>query len=157
MDKQMIEEMAKDIACAGKCTSFNNGKIDLSLFKTSEEIAETLYHLRYCKIPEGSVVLTEEGKQKLLHEMYEQGKFDALADLENDGKVILTKDEYESLKKGVHTVSYQAMITESDQQHWLDGYKVGYKDGVIAVGVQTKQALEKIKTELIGETKNDKH
>lgn len=68
-----------------------------------------------------------------------------------DNEIVITKEEYESLKKGVKTVSYQAMITESDQQHWLNGYKVGYRDGVIAVGVQTKQALEKIKTELIGE------
>lgn len=60
-----------------------------------------------------------------------------------DNEIVITKDEYESLKKGVHTVS--------DQQHWLNGYKVGYRDGVVAVGVQTKQALEKIKTELIGE------
>lgn len=73
-----------------------------------------------------------------------------------DNEIVITKDEYETLKKGVHTVSYQAMITESDQQLWLDGYKVGYKDGVIAVGVQTKQALEKIETELIGETDNEK-
>ena len=68
-----------------------------------------------------------------------------------DNEIVLTKEEYESLKKGVKTVSYQAMIDASDQQHWLNGYKVGYRDGVIAVNVQTKQALEKIKTELIGE------
>ena len=55
-----VNEMAKDIELAGKCTSFNNGKIDLTLFKTSEEIAETLYHLNYRKIPEGAVVLTRE-------------------------------------------------------------------------------------------------
>ena len=73
-----------------------------------------------------------------------------------DNELVITKDEYESLKKGVHTVSYQAMITESDQQHWLNGYKVGYRDGVVAVGVQTKQALEKIKTELIGEEQKQK-
>jgi hypothetical protein len=73
-----------------------------------------------------------------------------------DNEIVITKEEYESLKKGVHTVSYQAMITESDQQHWLNGYKVGYRDGVVAVGIQTKQALEKIKTELIGEEQNGK-
>ena len=55
-----VNEMAKDIELAGKCTSFNNGKIDLTLFKTSEEIAETLYNLNYRKIPEGAVVLTDE-------------------------------------------------------------------------------------------------
>ena len=63
--KKQIEEMAKDVELAGKCTSFKNGKIDLTLFKTSEEIAETLYYLNYRKIPENAVVLTREEYEKL--------------------------------------------------------------------------------------------
>ena len=58
--KKQIEEMAKDVELAGKCTVFRNGKIDLTLFRTSEEIAETLYNLNYHKIPENAVVLTEK-------------------------------------------------------------------------------------------------
>ena len=34
--------------------------------------------LGYRKIPENAVVLTKEEKSKLLHEMYEQGKFDGV-------------------------------------------------------------------------------
>ena len=60
-----IEEMAKALEIAGKTTSFRNGKIDLTLFKTSEEIAETLYYLNYRKIPEDAVVLTREEYQML--------------------------------------------------------------------------------------------
>lgn len=70
MDKQkQIEEMAKAIEIAGKTTSFNNGKIDLTLFKTSEEIAETLYYLNYRKIPGNAVVLTRE-EQEEFTELY---------------------------------------------------------------------------------------
>ena len=36
-------------------------------------------------------------KQELLHEMYEQGRFDALADLDKEGKVVLTKEDYDRL------------------------------------------------------------
>jgi hypothetical protein len=40
------------------------------------------------------VVLSKTEKEKLLKEMYEQGKFDALADLEKDGKAVLSREEY---------------------------------------------------------------
>lgn len=46
------------------------------------------------KITENEVVISKEEKQKLLKEMYEQGKFDAIADLEKEGKVVIRKEEY---------------------------------------------------------------
>ena len=49
------------------------------------------------ELPKDSVVLTKAEKQKLLHEMYEQGRFDALADIEKEGKVVLAKEEYKKL------------------------------------------------------------
>lgn len=84
MDKQMIEEMAKDIEIAGKTTSFRNGKIDLTLFKTSEEIAETLYNLNYRKIPENAVVLTKEEYERLKRVETEKDRlYEIKLDLEN--------------------------------------------------------------------------
>ena len=35
----------------------------------------------------------DEDRRKLLHEMYEQGRFDAIADLEKEGKVVVSKDK----------------------------------------------------------------
>lgn len=65
------------------------------IFKT---YAEALIKNNIVQIHEDSVVLTKAEKQKLLHEMYEQGRFDALADLDKEGKVVLPKDEYRYLK-----------------------------------------------------------
>ena len=97
MDKQkQIEEMAQcknsfGITCNECCTKACD----------RYSLAEELYNEGYRKIPEGAVVPTGEEKQKLLHEMYEQGKFDAIADLENDGKVVLTKEELEKMRQGI--------------------------------------------------------
>ena len=44
----------------------------------NDDIAYELYNAGCRKIPEGAVVLTKEEKQKLLHGMYEQGKFDGV-------------------------------------------------------------------------------
>lgn len=76
MDKQkQIEDMAKIISCdcsiktMSQCEGFDDCKACR---------ATDLYNAGYRKIPEKSVVLTREEKQKLLHEMYEQGKFDGV-------------------------------------------------------------------------------
>ncbi len=45
----------------------------------------------------------KEEKQKLLKEMYEQSKFDAIADLEKEGKVVISKEEYEKITKELVT------------------------------------------------------
>ena len=55
------------------------------------------------KITENEVVISKEEKQKLLKEMYEQGKFDALADLDKEGKVVIGKEEYEKITKELVT------------------------------------------------------
>lgn len=83
---KMIEEMAKDMGIA----------FQISGTTRFSKIAEMLVSYGYRKIQEGAVVLTGTEKQKLLHGMYEQGKFDALADLEKDGKVVVSKAEYDS-------------------------------------------------------------
>lgn len=93
-EKEMIEEMAKDLK---KCLP-NDWYWQKSVDSDTYFVAKHFYNEGYRKIPEGSVVLSKEEKQKLLKEMYEQGKFDALADLEKDGKVVLSKEEYEHLK-----------------------------------------------------------
>lgn len=100
-EKETIKGMAK------LCCWFQNGKcianpgIDDVCDMSCEygQACEKLTSEGYRKIPEGSVVLSKEEKQKLLKEMYEQGKFDALADLEKDGKVVLSKEKYEKYKK----------------------------------------------------------
>lgn len=73
MDKQMIEEMAKDVACAGQIAGDwlmeeakkllqENGR-----FKSTEHtrtladiVAEELAKMGYQKIPEGAVMLTQD-------------------------------------------------------------------------------------------------
>lgn len=40
-------------------------------------------------------------------------------------------------------------ITEKGQADWLDGYKVGFSDGVIAMQVQLKDKLHEIENELL--------
>lgn len=49
------------------------------------------------KINEIEVMISKEEKQNLLKEMYEQGRFDAIADLEKEGKVVISKEEYKEL------------------------------------------------------------
>lgn len=61
----------------------------------TECIAEHLQYAGYRKINENDIVISKEEKQKLLKEMYEQGKFDALADLDKEGKVVLSREEYQ--------------------------------------------------------------
>lgn len=98
MNDKMIEEMAKIIddrliEANNYLGSMNKGK--------GYWIAQKLVEHYQCKVPDGSVVLSKEEKQKLLKEMYEQGKFDALADLEKDGKVVLSKEEYDLIDHNI--------------------------------------------------------
>lgn len=100
--QEQIEEMAKHgcyDGCANGLRKFcdeYNGKP----CKNMVRIASGLYEQGYRKIDKDSIVLSKNEKQKLLKEMYEQGRFDAIADLDKEGKVVLTreeKEEYESL------------------------------------------------------------
>lgn len=102
-DKEMIEEMAmicceSDTNCTD-CFELNERLLGIKIKNRADHCqaycyAEKLFKQGYRQIPEDSVVLSREEKQKLLKGMYEQGKFDALADLEKDGKVVLSKEEY---------------------------------------------------------------
>ena len=107
--QQRIEEMARDIAkrdchlydkcpkpIKHNCVS-QDPAVMLESSKHYVTIATWLVNANYQKVDENSVVLTKAEKQKLLHEMYEQGRFDALADLDKEGKVVLTKEEYDRL------------------------------------------------------------
>ena len=88
-DKEMIEEIAK--------TVYENVYLEGHFTKgTSKAIAKFIMEQGYRKLSEDSVVLSKVEKEKLLKEMYEQGRFDALADLEKDGKVVLSREEYGS-------------------------------------------------------------
>ena len=60
----------------------------------------------YRKINENEVVISKEEKQKLLKEMYAQGKFDAIADLEKDYKVVISKEEYEKYQNFKRNVEH---------------------------------------------------
>ena len=42
-------------------------------------------------------------------------------------------------------------INESDQASWIEGYKAGYKDGIKALQLQTKEKIDEITTKLIEE------
>lgn len=72
-DKQQIEDIAMEL--------YNNqDKIDVT---NPYEVAELIYNINYRKVPKDALVLTKQEKQNLLHDMYEQGKFDAIALLTN--------------------------------------------------------------------------
>lgn len=102
--REQVEEMAKHgcyDGCANGLRKFCD-EYDGKPCKNMVRIANGLYEQGYRKISQGSVVLTKVEKQKLLKEMYEQGRFNAIADLDKEGKVVLTreeKEEYESLIK----------------------------------------------------------
>ena len=88
--EKQIEEMAR-VLCRNQCTSCT-GATCLALLN-----CKALYEHGYRKINENEIVISKEEKQKLLKEMYEQGKFDAIADLEKEEKVVIGKEEYEKL------------------------------------------------------------
>lgn len=84
-DQQMIEETIKEIAECNK-ESCQDCRTICTYFYAIKRFCELFFS-------EDSVVLNKTEKQKLLKGIYEQGKFDALADLEKNGKVVLTKEE----------------------------------------------------------------
>ena len=59
--------------------------------RVSNELAEALYNAGYCKVDEIE-------KMKFYKEAYEQGKFDANAEIAVGEKVVISKEEYEILK-----------------------------------------------------------
>lgn len=97
MDKEkQIEEMAKafcEVAHYDFCKNTACYACPVKLFTIK------VYDKGYRKINDNEIVISKEEKQKLLKEMYEQGKFDALADLEKEGKVVIDKEEYETKKE----------------------------------------------------------
>lgn len=72
------------------------------------DFATYLYDHGCRQIEDNSIVMAKSEKQKLLHEMYEQGRFDAIADLDKNGKVVLLREEYEILK------------IKEKEKHWLN-------------------------------------
>ena len=74
------------------------------IFKT---YAEALVKNNVIQIHEDSVVLTKAEKQKLLHEMYEQGKFDAIAYLDKEDRLVLSREELHERDENM----YQTGIT----------------------------------------------
>lgn len=84
-----INEYCFTVECGEHCEDCYVGNLYERLAELEDKIENgTLIEL-FCK----------EEKQKLLKEMYEQGKFDAIADLEKEGKVVISKNEYESFTK----------------------------------------------------------
>lgn len=85
MEKK-VEKIIKEIAECNK-ESCSDCKIICTYYYAIKEFCEKV-------LPEDSIILTKAEKEKLLHEMYEQGRFDAIADLEKEGKVVLSKEDY---------------------------------------------------------------
>lgn len=68
-------------------------------------------------------------------------KLRVFLDLFPEDAVVLTREEYEELKKGVQTHNYTAVFNAMEADRWLDGYKQGFKEGVQAVQIQLKERL----------------
>ncbi|MBQ2894962.1 MAG: hypothetical protein IJE92_05535 [Clostridia bacterium] len=112
-DKQQIEEMKK-ILLNSKAVTFepnvqktygqyrydkffvsnNDGHLTIDYGK----FAEALYNVRYRKVPKNAVVLTKREKQKLLHEMHEQGKFDVIAECAEGKTIMLSSTQVQILR-----------------------------------------------------------
>lgn len=116
--EKRINEMSRDMCFIGPC----NTKSCYAVNCETTWFAEKLIDLNYQKVDKDSVVLTKAEKQKLLHEMYEQGRFDALADLEKEGRVILLHDEFCSM------IKTDKEAIEYGQQCWNDGKKQGVEE-----------------------------
>lgn len=129
-DKEMIEEMAKEIArilfedcllnIGGRCADCEwNGKDTKEYDCQSLLVAKKLLEKYQPKLPEGALVISREEKQKLLKGMYEQGKFGVLADLEKDGKVVLSREEYSDyliLQKNHEFIREKAKELQADNE-----------------------------------------
>lgn len=118
MDKhKQIEEMAGCKDCydnLGHCPSQDDKEI-CPCYKNAVEN----YKQGYRKIPEGAVVLTSEEKQKLLHGMYEQGKFDGVVKFEEMLKAHL-KQSYHNLyhadyREGMVSINLGTLIENIDE------------------------------------------
>lgn len=122
IDKEKrINEIAKDMCFYKDCKVGAEGRChELNCEITWD--AERLVDLNYQKVDKDSVVLTKTEKEKLLHEMYEQGRFDALADLDKNGKVVLSHDEFCSM------IKTDKEATEYGQQCWNNGKTQGIQE-----------------------------
>lgn len=77
------------------------------------DFATYLYDHGCRQIEDNSIVMTKSEKEKLLHEIYEQGRFDALADLEKEGKVVLSIEELEDMVNAkMKCINDMAIITQ---------------------------------------------
>lgn len=99
------------------------------------DFATNLYDHGCRQIDDNSVVMTKSEKEKLLHEMYEQGKFDALADLDKEGKVVLSHDEFVSF------IKTDKEAQEYGQQCWNDGKAQGVKE--FAEFIKSQMGMER--------------
>ena len=128
MDKEkQIEEIAtimcnNEISCADCFSAYEKNVWKTKIKDKAKHCeiyryAQNLVKKGYRKITENEVVISKEEKQKLLKEMYNQGKFDAIADLEKDGKVVISKEEYASLKHFEKRVRGGVCLT---QKEWFD-------------------------------------
>lgn len=112
-DKQQIEEL--DIAIRNIVKNNfvkvpNYGKYGGYLCDTdisTSSIATALYNAGYRKVDENHIVIPLDGskmviprkdQQKLLHEMYEQGKFDAIAEIAEGEKIMLSSTQVQILR-----------------------------------------------------------
>ncbi len=118
MDKKKLEEIKQVIN-----EYYHNGNV-----ARKKSLAEQIYDKI---ISENEVVISKEEKQKLLKEMYEQGKFDAIADLEKDGKIVIGKEGYEKL------------LNQECLRGWI--WKEGFNDGKKLYSEQLAQMRDTIK------------
>ena len=84
--------------------------------------AEALYNIGYTQpIKDGDVVLSSREKLELYKEAYEQGKFDANAEIAVGEKVVVSRAEYEALQSDL-------INTEMNLQHITKEYEQTRKE-----------------------------
>ena len=119
MDRQkQVEEMTRELS---NIQTYAYMEIYPCRQKQPNEIvAEHLVRKGWIKPDESAVVMTREEKVSLLHEMYEQGRFDAMADLNINGKIVLTEEEYENLQEKIRILEVQLDLERTRTlEEWL--------------------------------------
>ena len=77
-------------------------------------------------------------RRKLLHKMYEQGRFDAIADLNKEGKVVFSKEEIEEqISSEVLKRTYQEFdsLYKTASKETTEKFIVWLKENIISWGV----------------------
>ena len=95
---------------------YYNDDVNKNYRKELENVAKIITNAGYRKIDKDSIVLTEREFLDECELQYNTGYQKALADLEKDGKVVLSKEEYERLKGKRPSCNCETLIKQERKE-----------------------------------------